>query len=42
MCCFGGTDGCIPLVTLTDVCQCCCLLMFATFLDTFPVVKLGE
>ena len=29
VCCFGGTDGCIPLVTLTDVCQCCCLLMFA-------------
>ena len=28
-CCFGGADGCIPLIMFVDVCQCCCLLMFA-------------
>ena len=28
VCCFGGMDGCIPLIMLVDVCQCCCLLMF--------------
>ena len=27
-CCFVGTNGCIPLTMLVDVCQCCCLLMF--------------
>ena len=27
-CCFGGADGCIHLIMLDDVCQCCCLLMF--------------
>ena len=28
VCCFGGEDGCIPLIMLVAVCQCCCLLMF--------------
>ena len=27
-CCFGGADGCIPLIMFVDVCQCCWLLMF--------------
>ena len=31
VCCFGGEDGCIPLIMLVAVCQCCCLLMFVCF-----------
>ena len=27
-CRFGGANGCIPLIMLVDVFQCCCLLMF--------------
>ena len=36
-----GADGCIPLIMLADVCQCCCLLMFICFplLRHFPYCK---
>ena len=32
-------DGCIFLIMLVDVCQCCCLILFyvTVLQDTFPV-----
>ena len=43
VCCFGGADGCIPLIMFAGVCQCCCLCLYAyRFRDIFFVVKLGE
>ena len=40
VCCVGGTDGCIPLTMLVDVCRCppfpyVCML---TAFETFPLL----
>ena len=42
VCCFGDAEWYIFLIMLVDVCQCCHLLIFTAFQDTFLVVKLGE
>ena len=40
VCCFGDAEWYIFLIMLVDVCQCCHLLIFTAFQDTFLVVNL--